>query len=335
MINTGNRPRHAAALWASAGRLLAALILLAGVFRYRADLSETARVVAGADARYLALAFAVMISGEMLTALKWWYLLLAAGHQIPIRTILWASATGVFYGLFLPGSLAGDAARVIALAMRSCGRAVALASVFMQRNTGLAGLVILANSAVWLHPVMLPPLAGVPPALLDLRAWFGAVTIAYLMVNVLLVSRHPVSVLQHWIRGRGAGLGDWARHSVRRLHRAYLLFIRAVPAAVLLSVMSQMMDCVIVFTLSRALGLDIPFTLFCIAVPAVTLLSLLPVSVGGLGLREIVYLTLLTEAGQGPEAAVALGLTHFLLLFILSLCCGAYLLGHPRSGARD
>ncbi|MCX7717047.1 MAG: flippase-like domain-containing protein [Candidatus Sumerlaeaceae bacterium] len=318
--------RTAAAAWGAAARAAAAAALLIGVFRFRADLGETARIAAAADGRWLGLAFAVMIAGEGLTAWKWRYLLRKAGHPVPVAAILRASAAGVFYGLFLPGSIGGDIARTLSLAVTACGRAVALASVFMQRNTGLAGLLVLANAAVWIHPVALPGALNLPRAVSDLRPWFAAVTGGYLAVNCLLSARLTVSALQRVLFRLGAVAGSRPVRAIWRLHHAYIPFLRAVPVAVLFSVVSQLTDCLIAYILGRALGMSLPFTIFCIAVPSVTLLSLLPLSVGGLGIREVVYLSLLTGAGADLDAAVALGLVHFLLVFTLSVCCGGYLL---------
>jgi hypothetical protein len=70
------------------------------------------------------------------------------------------------------------------------------------------------------------------------------------------------------------------------------------------------------------LGLTIPFGNFCVFVPAITLASLAPVTINGLGLRELGYLVLLENTGATAEQAVGISLLHFGYLLSLGFVGG-------------
>ena len=75
---------------------------------------------------------------------------------------------------------------------------------------------------------------------------------------------------------------------------------------------------VVVWMLSRSLGGEVPAAYFWVAVPVVTLLTLLPVSINGMGVREVGLGVLLAQAG----APASLGVTVAVLLFGLYVAAG-------------
>jgi hypothetical protein len=60
--------------------------------------------------------------------------------------------------------------------------------------------------------------------------------------------------------------------------------------------------------LARALGVDVPWSVFFIFVPVVGIVGMLPVSFSGIGIRESGYWFFLSQIGVDRAAAVALGL---------------------------
>src|SRR5690606_26936878 len=100
----------------------------------------------------------------------------------------------MFYNNFLPGSVGGDVVRVLLIARYAGGKAKAAASVFMQRNTGLAGLFAIGipSSFLW------PRIMDWPGELInrhmtdwlhDCRVWLLAAMVGFAGVNALLFNR--------------------------------------------------------------------------------------------------------------------------------------------------
>ena len=71
--------------------------------------------------------------------------------------------------------------------------------------------------------------------------------------------------------------------------------------------------CVLVVAeIGHAMGLGIPLGAYCVAVPAVALMTSLPVSIGGVGVREGGLAWMLASYGVSEEMGVTLGLLWFL-----------------------
>jgi hypothetical protein len=78
-----------------------------------------------------------------------------------------------------------------------------------------------------------------------------------------------------------------------------------------LSVVNQGLPVLAIVALAVPLDALVPLYWFAVIVPFVTLVSLLPVSIGGAGVRELLYVALFGAVGMQPEAALALSLSVF------------------------
>ena len=72
----------------------------------------------------------------------------------------------------------------------------------------------------------------------------------------------------------------------------------------------------------EGLGLEVPIQGYLSATPLVALASFLPISVGGVGIREVGYVLLLAGFGASPEECVALGLAQYAALLGVALVGG-------------
>lgn len=321
----------------SKGLLLRAaisLVLLTGVFMLQASLARTLELLANAQWPYLAAGIILAASGEVVTALKLKLLFHSAGHRPGMWEVTRSCFIAMFYNNFLPGSIGGDVARVFLLARSTGGKAVAAAGVFMQRNTGLAGLLVVALVASWLPPVRLALVERMPDWLNYVGVWFLFVAAGYVGVNLVLVSeslyrtvwdRLVPALYSAPVQGPPAPAGIFRRgvdrllSILRRLHGSVRLFSGGWGIALALSVVTQLVDCTLVMLAGLALGVDLPFRFLSICVPAVILASLLPISLNGVGLRELVYVFLMRRIGVEESTAVAVSLIHFGVHLLLSL----------------
>src|SRR5262249_10307347 len=112
----------------------------------------------------------------------------------------------------------------------------------------------------------------------------------------------------------------------------YLRHGRVLLGATALSVVVQLANVVLVWWIGLAMGLPVPPLYYGVFVPLVTLLTLVPVSVNGMGLREVGMVLLLEPLGIGTAEAVTLAFLWFAVFGVTSLGgIGFYLFGHlPR-----
>jgi len=89
--------------------------------------------------------------------------------------------------------------------------------------------------------------------------------------------------------------------------------------------------------IAAAVGLSIPFWYLLLFIPVVQILSTLPISFGGLGLREGGYIIFLTLWGIERDQALAFGLVWSAIVLGANLCGGLVLLtaAEVRFSMRD
>jgi uncharacterized membrane protein YbhN (UPF0104 family) len=110
-----------------------------------------------------------------------------------------------------------------------------------------------------------------------------------------------------------------------------LALVRA-PLPLFLSVVVQSANVVIVWLVGRAIGAPVPASYYWIAVPLVTLATMLPVTFNGMGVREGAMVLFLAPLGVPAGTAVSLSFLWFSVFTAASVLGGAvYLFGRfPR-----
>jgi hypothetical protein len=93
-------------------------------------------------------------------------------------------------------------------------------------------------------------------------------------------------------------------------------------AGLFLSWFIQMASIVEIWLLGKALGVATPLLAYAVVVPLVTLMTVLPISISGVGVREGGLLILLGRVGVPSAGAVALGMLWFCMLATASLTGG-------------
>ncbi len=294
--------------------------LLAVLFGFVVDPREVLaqlRVAARQPALIGAAAALYCVLGTLVRGLRWQVLVVALGHAISARRTSELFLVGTFFSQFLPTGIGGDVIRALMVARDGLGRAHGASTVVVDRALGLLpqfalGLVALAVAREHATPAVTLTLvaAGVGGVaglgvLLRIDAWSH------------LVERLPV-VGRLWRRpGLARFLGSFASYDRRAL------LVSAgwgfVFAFLLIGTNAA---------LGRALGIDqMRWLDWAIFVPLVALTTLLP-SIGGWGVREVLYVGLLATVTPPVSRADATALSIMIGgLNLLVAAAGGILLG--------
>jgi glycosyltransferase 2 family protein len=300
-------------------RLLGSLTLLA-VLAWRLDWGRMAAAFARLDLGLWLAALLVYLLTQVVSAVRWQALARLVGFGGGWGRYLACYYIGMLFNLVLPTSVGGDVVRAWYLAGQQGAapaegrRTAALLSVLADRVNGVLVLVALSVVAAVCCPVPLAPWA------LTAVAAVGAGSLVGLACLPLLPR------LQRLLPGNA---------HLRRLAdgtRLYLRHGRVMAWVTALSLVVQVANVVVVWLAGEALGLPVPPLFYGVLVPLVTLLTLLPVSVNGMGLREVGTVALLAPLGVDAASAVTLSLLVFAVMSAASLSgLGFYLFGHfPR-----
>jgi uncharacterized membrane protein YbhN (UPF0104 family) len=284
-------------------RLVGSLALLS-VLAWRLDWARLGAAFAGLHVGLWLAAVGVYALAQTASSLRWQLLAGALGLGGSYGRYLSHYFIGMFFNLLLPTSVGGDVVRGWYLARAEGRRGAAWLSVLAERASGLLVLIVLACVAAALCPVALPGwLAAVVAAL-------GGATLLGLLALPLLL-RLPAD-------GRLGRLLESGRVFLRR--PGLLL------GTTLLSVVVQLASVVLVWLIGLGLGLRVPAAYYGVLVPLVTLLTLLPVSLNGMGLREVGTVLLLAPLGVGAAEAVTLSVLQLAAYTLASLAGGVFCL---------
>ena len=61
-----------------------------------------------------------------------------------------------------------------------------------------------------------------------------------------------------------------------------------------------------------SIGIDVPFIYYCVFLPIIMLILMLPISIGGIGVQEAAYVYFFTPVGMNAEEAVGLSLICYI-----------------------
>jgi uncharacterized membrane protein YbhN (UPF0104 family) len=78
--------------------------------------------------------------------------------------------------------------------------------------------------------------------------------------------------------------------------------------AVVLSLVNQLLVSVSGWLIALALGIDAPFKYYFVFIPAIVVITLIPISINGVGLRELAYVSFFTIIGISREEGMLMGL---------------------------
>lgn len=255
----------------------------------------------------------------VVAALRWHQVLLGLGVAVSSRVVLSVSYIASFFNSWLLGTMGGDVVRAIIAPAGESGRAAVVHSVLLDRIMTFAGLglVILPLALIGAGP-----LARSLPLIVSLVA--AVVPIALIPVI------EPVTKL---VGGRCipfAGLAFGLAGSWNCLQRATGRFV----AALALAVISTLALSFTAWCLSQAQHLDVSFIDFLMLMPPVVLLSGLPISVGGWGVRENAMIAALATIGVGASAATVLSVQLGGLAAVVSLPGGGLWLWRHLASSR-
>ncbi|HKA56642.1 MAG TPA: lysylphosphatidylglycerol synthase transmembrane domain-containing protein [Candidatus Binatia bacterium] len=313
--------RFLSSRWFKAG---VSLGLLALVLR-SANLHLLLTQVLAARLEFFLPALAGYVASQGLSAYKWQVLARPLGFDQPLRAFLAYYFVGMYLNLFAPSTVLGDLARGLLLARDGGGIGLALQSVLADRLSGM--LMLLWVSAVGFlsfGPTVLPP-----------ALCYGVIAAACLLVVVWWLLPSLVACLgspHHRLR-------QWAERALAPYRTRWAaVFARACGLAFVFHLFQLALQVLI----AHALSLSVPFWYLMLFIPLVHMLSALPLSFGGVGVREGGYVVFLAFIGIDRNEAVAFGLLWTALVFGSGLVGGLVLLVSPAtrlslqfSAARD
>lgn len=308
--------------FAKYGVILIQLAISAALLRFALRdmrVGESLRLAGSLPLWFLAASFAIFIGMQLLIVVRWQSVMLAAGHRTPYGLLLKSTLIGFLFNNIMPTMLGQDAARVYYAGQKGSYFSVGICVLFDK----VLGLLVVASLAAL--PLLFP--VGLSEG--TRQAGYVGLGISLVLVLGLLLLR-PVRALLSVLPFRNGSkrqrltfklieLADGFRVCLRPRVIFAGYFTGFLTLCAMAAIYVGYIDCV---------GGESPaFAPLLGACSLIVLLTNLPVSFNGIGVREQAHLFLLTALGLSRE--VALGLSILQYAFILATSCLGFVLWLP------
>jgi uncharacterized protein (TIRG00374 family) len=301
------------ALWKLAFKATITVALFAFILQ-RVDLGECADSIRSAHHGWVLLGILACSTAFIISSFKWHDLLAALDVWVSRWALLRIYAIGHFASSFLPGTVGGDLLRCHLVRPTADGYLRVFASVLAERLTGVIAMVSLAVIAVaWdaqrLATLPVLSLVGVTVVLL-----FGGLVVS-------LNRRFATTVAYRARHGRF----NWIFSRLYRLHRMLRLLPRAsIGTALGWSVLFYLGSGLLLYCCCRAFSQPLTFVECVSTISVVCILMMIPVSLGGLGLRQAGDVYMLGLVGVDPAPALVISLLRQVINYFFALLGGVF-----------
>lgn len=261
------------------------------------------QLLQGANVYYLLASIAVGVLVNLVSSFKWYCLTQSQNLNAGFGRIFAYYVVGQFYNLFLPTSVGGDVVRSYELGKFTGRQADSLASVFVERYTGVLTLLVVAALAV------LGQLSRFNQDFIIFSLFGFAIVLT--MMAWLVIDLRPY----YWLRGRLISYHKKLSFIFSKLDS----LIEAVSnyknnkipivLAFLNSFVFYFFAALNVYVTTLVFQLDVRFVDILIATPIIMLIMNIPLSIGNIGLMEFAYVNVYQIMGYSPTLAISVALT--------------------------
>jgi uncharacterized membrane protein YbhN (UPF0104 family) len=290
-----------------------AKILLSAALLYfalrKADLSDLASRIDIASLGWIAAAIAVMFLQIFVGVLRWREIGSECGAPLALRQAMRFNLIGSFFNQTLPSSIGGDAVRLWLVARGGAGWRAAAYSIFVDRAIGLIALaVVVVASLPWSYRLIADPGGRSALLLIDLAALAGG-------MGFLVLGRLYWPWLKRW----------WGTH---HLHACSVIANRVIfsrkhgPVVAVLSLLIHVLAVVMAWCVVQSIAAPVVFSQVFQLIPPVMLITMLPISIAGWGVREATMGLAFGYAGLATSEGVNVSMLFGAVNFIVGAFCG-------------
>lgn len=297
-------------------KLLFSLGLMAVLF-WKADTAMLARHIFNMSPLMLVLSALLILVAVAIRAYRWSAMMSAYKVKLSFRKSFELIQIGNFYGQFLPMTVGGDVVRTWQAHRDGLPIRASIHTVLLDRWFGFVSLlVIILGSIPALPQTFLKSGAG---WLLAMLAFLALVGLGSVLVLDQVVGRwHHIKIL-----AEASTFSKSARQFSANISLSIPIFIA--------SIATHLLSIVAIKVLADGMGAHVSFYQMLILMPPVMLLTMLPISLAGWGVREGAMIFALAYVGVPHEQALAVSILLGIVSLVISLPGGLVMLYSPAS----
>ncbi len=253
---------------------------------------------------WIGLAIATTFLQIFIGVLRWREVSAACGAPLGIAQATRFNLIGTFFNQTLPSSIGGDAVRLWLVARGGAGWRAATYSIFVDRAIGLIALaIVVVASLPWSYQLIADPNGRSALLSIDFAALAGG-------LGFLILGHLQWPWLKRW----------WATH---HLHACSVIANRIIfsrergPKIAALSFLVHLLAVVVAWCVVRSIAAPVLFGQVFQLIPPVMLITMMPISIAGWGVREATmglafgYARLMTS--EGVNVSLLFGAVSFIV----------------------
>lgn len=294
-------------------RISISIVLLNFLFR-QVERKAIFEAIRAANPRLLLLSFLIFGLVYIISLYRWEMLLKAVHVHLSIKRIIISFCGGVFFNLFLPSTIGGDLVRSFDLASHTKKPKEIIATVLLDRLSGYAGLVIVAIFALIFGYKLIQ----------DKIVIFVvcAITIILIFILSLIFNNFLFAKVNRLLHSPA---GNRLMIAIKDTHQEMYYFRhhkRIILSNLIYSILIQINLPLSFYIISLALGIKADIIYFFIFIPLIGAITFLPVSIGGLGLRDATTIYFFSKIGMAKDLAFAMSIMSFFFILIIGALGG-------------
>lgn len=293
---------------------LSLLIYLLSKIEWEKSLST----IQNANFFWLGLAVILSIFDNILLTYKWNLLLKVRGKIVSFWRLFSINMIGGFWGLFLPSSLSTDVVRGYYLIKTSSDKAISVTSIFVDRLFALLGLIVFVSIALFFSGDIFKDLYLETYLIIFLIL----IVIGFIIFNSNYFS-NVLNLLDEKL-GKKKLFGKVIKLRIALIE--YIKYPLTLTYSFFLSLIVQLFRVFWYIIIAWAFNVNIPLVYYFIFCPLIIVVLMIPVSIGGLGVREGTFVTFFTMAGMSLDEAVIISFTSSLITNIIVASGGLFYL---------
>jgi len=290
------------------------------------DFENFGATLRNASPGILIAAFILLWAAHYICIFRWRLLIRPLMPAPSLPSLFSIYCIGIFFNLTFPTLIGGDVVKIYYIGKHSDSYSQSFASTFLDRDTGLLAMLIIACAGIVFYPVSVP---GIPVSIVIWGA-FGA----FVLGNTCLFAPRCHDILNRLLRSLKMSRVE---KKANRVADAFQLMGKrksVLLISLLISFGNQLLVILSVWVTAVGLNIQVPFYYFLVLVPVITLISMIPVSLNGMGLREYAFMALFGGIGVPPASCIALGLVTSIMIILSGIPGGIIYIFYRNRGDR-
>jgi len=289
-------------------RVLLTLAFIWFIFT-KIELSNLFLVIKQANYWLILLALCVFVFNRILISLRWKVILSAYEIPVSLLKVIKIIFVSMPAGFLTPGGAGTDLARGYQVSKQHGQTADVAGSIIIDRIIGLYSMFFVAFLAAYFSP---------PLEYLNEIKLFVTISILLLTIGGVV----GLFILKTYGSKIKITFSEKLNTQLSKLINALVdisILKKIIIPIASISLLVQFCRCVVLYFLFLSLGIKLEFIYFLVLVPLVFVLLFMPISIGGLGVRETSLLFFFAQLGVAGEVSVSAGLLGYGFEVLMSL----------------